>query len=181
MIVRSDPNRCTCRPYVHPALLDGGLPDWDPVSQLSYAECKGYLQNTLLRDNDVMSMAHSLEVRPVLLDHELAEHAAALPPEAKIRNGQLKAALVNAVQDLIPPECWQRSKKGFELPFATWMNGPLVDRFEQAFSSESARQIFHKRWREKMLACARKKAIPRKAWAGFVLLSWMEHSGCRLR
>jgi asparagine synthase (glutamine-hydrolysing) len=170
-----------CQPYVHPALLNGDLPDWDPVSQLSYAECKGYLKNTLLRDNDVMSMAHSLEVRPVLLDHKLAEHAVALPPEAKIRNGRLKAALVDSVQDLIPSECWQRPKKGFELPFASWMNGPLVDRFQEVFCSEGARQIFQESFRKKMFAYARKKAIPRKAWASFALLSWMEQSGCKLR
>ena len=169
-----------CGPYMHPALRNGGLPDWDPVSQLSYAECKGYLQNTLLRDNDVMSMAHSLEVRPLLLDHKLAEHALALPPEAKIRNGQMKSALVDAVSDLIPAACWQRPKEGFQLPFATWMNGRLKPRVQDAFCSPIAKEIFSKRYLSLMKSKINKGKLPRKAWAPFILLAWMEHTSCRL-
>jgi len=169
-----------CGPYLHPALKGSGLPDWDPVSQLSYAECKGYLQNTLLRDNDVMSMAHSLEVRPVLLDHKLAEHAVALPPEAKIRNGQMKSALVDAVSDLIPAACWQRPKKGFEMPFATWMNGRLRPRVQQAFCSQMAQEIFDKRYLSSIKSQIKKGKLPRKVWASFILLAWMEQSSCQL-
>ena len=169
-----------CGPCKHPVLKMGGLPDWDPVSQLSYAECKGYLQNTLLRDNDVMSMAHSLEVRPLLLDHKLAEHALALPPEAKIRNGQMKSALVDAVSDLIPAACWQRPKEGFELPFATWMNGRLKPRVQDAFCSPIAKEIFSKRYLSLMKSKINKGKLPRKAWAPFILLAWMEHTPCSL-
>ncbi|MEX0374573.1 asparagine synthase (glutamine-hydrolyzing) [Spiribacter pallidus] len=169
-----------CGPYTHPALLGSDLSDWDAVSQLSYAECKGYLQNTLLRDNDVMSMAHSLEVRPVLLDHKLAEHALALPAEAKICNGQMKAVLVDAVSDLIPPGCWQRPKKGFELPFATWMNGRLRPRVRDAFFSSEAKEIFDRSYLDRMKNRINKGSIPRSAWAPFVLLSWIKHTSCRL-
>lgn len=169
-----------CGPYTHPALVGEDFPDWDPVSQLSYAECKGYLQNTLLRDNDVMSMAHSLELRPVLLDHKLAEHALALPAEAKIRNGQMKAVLVDAVSDLIPSACWQRPKRGFELPFSTWMNGRLRPRVREAFSSSQADEIFDKAYLDRMKRCINKGRIPRNAWAPFVLLAWMRNTSCRL-
>ena len=44
-----------------------------PIQIISKYEIDNYLLNTLLRDNDVLSMAHSLEVRPVLLDHKLVE------------------------------------------------------------------------------------------------------------
>lgn len=169
-----------CEPYIHPAIRDGGLPAWDPVSQLSYAECRGYLRDTLLRDNDVMSMAHSLEVRPVLVDHELATHALALPLGAKVRDGQMKAALVDAVKDLVPAQSWNRPKKGFELPFATWMNGSLSGYVEEALYSESAKQVFGSAFLKKVQKQARAETLPRRAWSWLVLLSWMEQSRCRL-
>lgn len=169
-----------CQPYNHPVLCHNELPNWDALSQLSYAECRGYLQNTLLRDNDVMSMAHSLETRPVLLDHKLAEHAIALPPTSKIRNGQMKSALVDAVKDIIPTKCWNQPKQGFELPFATWMNSSLLSRVREVINSDSARQVFNTSYLQKIDKQAKKKTIPRKAWAWFVLFSWMEQTGCRL-
>jgi len=43
----------------------------DPVNQVSYLELRNYMLNTLLRDCDVMSMAHGLEVRVPLIDHKL--------------------------------------------------------------------------------------------------------------
>ena len=58
--------------------------------------------NTLLRDNDVLSMAHSLEVRPVLLDHPLVELVFSLPDNYKIRNGLLKSVFVDSVKALYP-------------------------------------------------------------------------------
>jgi asparagine synthase (glutamine-hydrolysing) len=48
-------------------------PERDVVAETSYVETNGYLVNTLLRDVDAMAMGNSLEVRPVLLDHVIAE------------------------------------------------------------------------------------------------------------
>jgi asparagine synthetase B (glutamine-hydrolysing) len=45
----------------------------DPVNRVSYLESRCYMLNTLLRDSDVMSMAHGLEVRVPLIDHQLAQ------------------------------------------------------------------------------------------------------------
>ena len=49
-----------------------------------------YLQDNLLYKVDRMSMAHSLEVRPPLLDHRIVEFAARLPEHLKMRGSQQK-------------------------------------------------------------------------------------------
>jgi len=155
-----------------------GSENLTPVVQMSLRECKWYLSNTLLRDCDVMSMAHSLEVRPVLLDHILAEHAFALPDSAKIRGNLMKAALVDAVKDLIPKECWSRPKMGFEMPFVTWMNGTLQERVRACFESKKAEDVFSKGYRRKMQYMIKIGRIPRVAWAWLILLEWMINNDC---
>ncbi len=51
----------------------------DPINRVSYLEARCYMLNTLLRDSDVMSMAHGLELRVPLIDHQLADKLLALP------------------------------------------------------------------------------------------------------
>src|SRR5262249_48834562 len=55
----------------------------DPVNRVSQLELSLYMRNTLLRDADVCSMAHGLEVRVPLLDHHLVELVASLPGRIK--------------------------------------------------------------------------------------------------
>ncbi|HVH13214.1 MAG TPA: asparagine synthase (glutamine-hydrolyzing), partial [Longimicrobium sp.] len=103
-------------------------PGLDPVQQVSYVEAAGYLRDTLLRDADAMSMAHALEVRPVLLDHELAEYAFALPARCKLGGRKPKRALVDALADVLPEPIVTRRKMGFELPLNAWLGTVLRDR-----------------------------------------------------
>ena len=53
-------------------------------SELNYIELKRYLHDQLLRDTDVFSMAHSIEVRVPLLDHTIVEYVSSLRPELKL-------------------------------------------------------------------------------------------------
>src|SRR6185503_15775000 len=59
----------------------------DPFGAVSCMEAQSYLVNTLLRDSDSMSMAHSLEIRVPFLDHSLVEFVTQLPQEMKLRRG----------------------------------------------------------------------------------------------
>jgi asparagine synthase (glutamine-hydrolysing) len=97
----------------------------DALSQALYFEATSKLSGDMLVKVDRMSMAASLEVRSPLLDHELADIAAAVPHEWKIRNGQGKYILIRALGDRLPPELLNRSKMGFALPLAQWLRGPL--------------------------------------------------------
>ena len=67
--------------------------------------------DTLLRDTDSMSMAHSIEVRVPFLDHALVEFVTRLPGSIKRTNGRPKSLLIDAVADLIPAEVISRPEK----------------------------------------------------------------------
>lgn len=94
---------------------------------ISRAELRTYTHHQLLRDTDVMSMAHSLEVRVPLLDHLLVETTLRLPEWVKIGNdGVLKSLLLRAVKDELPPLVTaRRTKQGFTFPFDIWLQGAL--------------------------------------------------------
>ncbi|MEI6610874.1 MAG: asparagine synthase (glutamine-hydrolyzing) [Deltaproteobacteria bacterium] len=154
--------------------------DADKVQQTSYAEISGYLLSTLLRDGDVMSMAHSLEIRPMLLDHPLVEFAYALPAACKMDEKQTKRVFIEAVSEYIPAELKTRPKMGFELPFIGWMAGDLQPRFEALLNSEAARKIFQPSYLRGLNRALRQGKPPRALWAWGVLLSWLEQHQIRL-
>ncbi|MBZ5722025.1 MAG: asparagine synthase (glutamine-hydrolyzing) [Acidobacteriia bacterium] len=97
----------------------------DPTNRVSYLEARCYMLNTLLRDSDVMSMAHGLEVRVPLIDHSLAQKLLALPGDWKLSADKPKPLLVSALGDALPSEVVHRPKRGFALPFEHWMRDQL--------------------------------------------------------
>ena len=87
----------------------------------NYIEFKRYLHDQLLRDTDVFSMAHSVEVRVPLLDHLVIEHAAGVNPALKMANGINKPLLVRAVDDPLLLRAGAARKRGFSFPMDRWM------------------------------------------------------------
>jgi len=102
----------------------------DPINRVSYLESRWYMLNTLLRDTDVMSMAHGLEVRVPLIDHLLAEKLIALPGAWKIDRQIPKPMLVGALRGALPERVIHRPKRGFTLPFEHWLKDELHDEVE---------------------------------------------------
>lgn len=99
----------------------------DILTHALYFEATAKLTGDMLVKVDRMSMANSLEVRCPMLDHELAELAARIPPSLKMRNGKGKAILVDAVGDRLPPDLLTRPKKGFGMPLSLWFRGSLKE------------------------------------------------------
>jgi asparagine synthase (glutamine-hydrolysing) len=102
----------------------------DP-NRFHYFEMKRYLHDQLLRDSDVFSMAHSIELRVPLLDHPLVEAGCRIAPEDKIATGINKPVLVDAIGCESVREAASRPKRGFTFPFARWMSanaGQLEER-----------------------------------------------------
>jgi asparagine synthase (glutamine-hydrolysing) len=97
----------------------------DVLTQAMYFEATANLTGDMLVKVDRMSMAASLEVRCPLLDHELAEMAAALPHCWKLANGKGKQILLKAIGARLPPELLRRPKMGFGVPLAEWFRGSL--------------------------------------------------------
>ncbi len=109
----------------------------DPFTAVSCMETQSYLVNTLLRDTDAMSMAHSLEVRVPFLDHELVEYVTQLPESIKLRKGTPKALLISALADLLPREVVEQTKRGFTFPWASWLKGPLKQKIQTGLAEFS--------------------------------------------
>lgn len=103
----------------------------DAVNRVSYLEARCYMLNTLLRDADGMSMAHGLEVRVPLIDHQLAEKLMAMPGEWKLDRDMPKPLLVGALSGALPDEIVHRAKRGFTLPFEHWLRDELRSEIEQ--------------------------------------------------
>jgi asparagine synthase (glutamine-hydrolysing) len=79
-----------------------------------------YLSDDILVKSDRMSMAHSVEVRPVFLDHRILEFAATLPPDLKIRGSRQKFLLKEAMRTRLPKAVLARPKMGFDIPAHDW-------------------------------------------------------------
>jgi asparagine synthase (glutamine-hydrolysing) len=118
----------------------------DPFHTLSRVECGLYMNNTLLRDADVNSMAHSIEVRVPFLSRPVVEHAFRLPTDVLAPpNSPPKHLLREAAASTLPRFIFDRPKKGFSLPIGDWMFGPLRDECEAAIDTVAACPILPER------------------------------------
>jgi asparagine synthase (glutamine-hydrolysing) len=84
-----------------------------------------YLADDILAKVDRMSMAHSLEVRPPFLDHEIVEFAAQLPERFKIRGWTQKYLLKRLMRGKLPHDVLTRKKMGFDIPAHDWLRREL--------------------------------------------------------
>jgi asparagine synthase (glutamine-hydrolysing) len=111
----------------------------DPLGGMIAADVNVLVPDDYLVKVDRAAMACGLEVRPPLLDHELLELAAGIPPALKVRGGVTKWIFKQAYRDRLPRSVTQRRKQGFEFPVDQWLRGPLRDAFEAAVLSPQAR------------------------------------------
>lgn len=145
----------------------------DVAEEVSYVEANGYMTNMLLRDSDVMSMVHSLELRVPFLDHKLAEFAYALPAVFKTGNGVDKLILKDSVRDILPPEIIYRKKAGFDLPIRRWLEGALRDQALELLEQERVKALFSGTG-----LCRVKSYLDKgqflKTWSIIILSGWMD-------
>lgn len=153
----------------------------DSVNDLCVAEVTGYLRNTLLRDADAMSMAHSLEVRPVLLDHEVVEFAAGLPGASKVGGALGKQILLSACRDLLPEDIAAQTKRGFEIPIVGWVGSRLGSVVADTLAGARAESVFTPRFLAQARAAVTQPASPdRSWWPAFLLLDYLERHDVRI-
>jgi asparagine synthase (glutamine-hydrolysing) len=100
-------------------------PAQDFLNKVFYCDLKLYLEGDILVKVDRASMANSLEVRVPLLNSKLLDLSASLARKYKVGWFTTKYLLRRAMKDLLPPEIVQRPKKGFNMPVAKWLTGPL--------------------------------------------------------
>ena len=100
----------------------------DPLALIQYIDTHTYLVGDINTKVDRASMAHSLEVREPLMDHELVEWLATLPSSLKMRGSESKYLLKKAMEPQLPDDVLYRPKMGFAVPLARWFRGPLRER-----------------------------------------------------
>lgn len=158
--------------YLGAALNDHPGSAFDEVSWL---ELRTYMHNQLLRDTDVMSMAHSLEVRVPLIDHHIVEFMATVPVKYKVGN-KPKRLLVDALGDALPRAVWKRPKRGFSLPFEHWLGGPWRGFVQDTLSGSSLRgaAFLQRDYVEDVSARFYRRSLHwSRVWAIVVLVLWM--------
>ncbi len=110
----------------------GSAPPDDALAGMIAADVATVLPDDFLVKVDRASMAHGLEVRPPLVDHEVLELAARIPSHWKVHRGQTKWILKQAARESLPDSILHRRKQGFEIPIDDWLRGPLRPMFEGA-------------------------------------------------
>ncbi len=104
----------------------------DPLALVQYLDYKTWLVGDINTKVDRASMAHSLEVREPLMDHQLIEWLATLPSSLKVRGQEGKFILKKAFEPRLPADVLYRPKMGFSVPLASWLRGPLAQRTRDA-------------------------------------------------
>jgi asparagine synthase (glutamine-hydrolysing) len=148
--------------------------------RIAFLDFPAHLEARLLRDGDAMSMANSLEVRPILLDHPVVEYVLALPPSIRLQNKKL---LLDATQEYMPAgllhELSSRPKRTFTFPFERWFGDALRPAIDEAFRPERLASAgvlnpdaVTKLWRRYLKEPA---AVGwSRLWCVFVLARWCE-------
>jgi asparagine synthase (glutamine-hydrolysing) len=119
---------------------DASRADWTPTqagspcsvdarNAVSALELTRYMRNQLLKDSDVMSMAHGLELRVPLVDAVLFDQLAQIPSALRLEQG--KKLLLAAVPE-VPQEIACAPKRGFSFPFAQWLSTSFGSQFKSA-------------------------------------------------
>ena len=99
-----------------------------------------YLPEDILTKVDRASMACGLEVRAPFLDATLVDSIQALPATFKYGRGQTKRLLKRAAAGRLPASILERPKKGFGIPVARWLRGPLAPLLESLLGRERLRR-----------------------------------------
>jgi len=112
----------------------------EPLARLQDVDLGIYLVDDLLVKTDRASMVHSLEARVPYLDEVVAGFALALPTRLKVRGLAKKRLLRKAVAPLLPHSVVYGKKRGFSIPAAAWLRGPLVPFAREVLSAETVRR-----------------------------------------
>jgi asparagine synthase (glutamine-hydrolysing) len=166
--------------YTRELLEDLPLPG-DPLSRLQHLDIRFYLASDLLVKMDIASMSASLEARSPLLDHVLAEFAAPLPADFKVRNGRGKVLLRTLAERYLPQSVLTRQKTGFGVPVGEWFKTPFADHLLGLLHADEQPlwQYLRPGTVRTMLAQHRAGTIDHtsRLWGILILGLWLEREG----
>ena len=154
------------------------------MARVFYAYCRQYLLDYILVKVDRCTMMHSLEARAPFLDKDVAEFAARLPVEFKLRGLKRKYLLKKALADVLPPEILTRNKRGFLIPVARWLRDKLKPLVEDLLGETYLRRqgLFDPRGVRALVDEHDSGRVDRRKelWTLLVLQLWLEHNKPRI-
>jgi asparagine synthase (glutamine-hydrolysing) len=112
--------------------------DWLAAAQ--YDDINRYLPLDILAKVDRMSMAHSIEARPPLLDHKFVEFAATIPARLRLAGRDTKYIFKKSMRGILPDAIIDRRKHGFAVPLGHWFRGELAGFARVVLLSETCRE-----------------------------------------
>jgi asparagine synthase (glutamine-hydrolysing) len=116
------------------------------LHQMLYVDTKSWLPDDLLVKADKMTMATSVELRVPLLDFQVLEFAASLPPHFKVKGLTTKRILKEALRDSVPDAILKRKKSGFPVPYDRWLKTELKELvFETVLNPNSNLRSYFRR------------------------------------
>ena len=123
------------------------------IERMQFLDMNFYMAEDILTKVDRASMAVSLEVRAPFLDPRVAQFAAALPLEYKLKGNKGKYILKKAVEPLLPRNILQRPKKGFGVPIAEWLKGRLNPLMRDLLAPDRLRNqgLFNEKYVQKLI------------------------------
>jgi asparagine synthase (glutamine-hydrolysing) len=110
------------------------------LGRATHLDAMTYLPNDILTKVDRASMAVALEVRAPFLAKDVVEFAFSLPDAYRMRGLQGKRLLRDALRSVLPSETLDRPKKGFGMPVAAWLAGPLRPLAREVLSPDALRE-----------------------------------------
>jgi asparagine synthase (glutamine-hydrolysing) len=102
-----------------------------PLRRMRYVDIESYLADGLMPKVDVATMAHGVEARAPLLDHEILRFALSLPDAYLHDEGGGKRPLRALLYRMLPRALFERPKQGFDLPLDEWLRGPLLPKLRE--------------------------------------------------
>jgi len=154
-------------------------PGVDELNNMLYLDINTLLHNEILYFNDMLSMAHSMEVRTPFLDFRMAELACSIPGILKIRNKSLKYILGRVAARYVPQEILERPKEGFVLPKNTWLRQGMAITVKNILSKD--RLAIHGYFNQEYVNSLMEKffvgdeSLTFKIWTLMVFQIWYEN------
>jgi asparagine synthase (glutamine-hydrolysing) len=166
------------------ARLEQELKGRTDLAAISALEQRLFLGERLLRDNDAASMAASIEQRLPLVDMVLLEHVVRFPDAKRFHPILRKEALRRTGLRGLDPSLFAREKRGFVLPFDTWIRQGLSSAIDNTLRDADAvsaaglePEAVLRLW--KAFLAGAPGLYWSRVWAVYVLVRWCLRHGVR--
>jgi asparagine synthase (glutamine-hydrolysing) len=145
------------------------------------ADTRLYLPDDILVKVDRAAMAVSLETRVPLLDLDVAQNAWQIPTGIHLRDGRGKWILRQLLERHVPRELFERPKKGFAVPIASWLRHDLKDWAADLLDAARMRRegyfnapLIERRWRQHLSGAMNWSS---HLWGVLMFQAWLEDFG----